>query len=287
MRSEIKHLSHSSRETLDRCAKSWFLKYRTEAPRAQSLWLAGGSAVHETTEHYDLMSAVGNADAFQTGMVYERFFDLQLAKLREKEANEHKWRSSAGEDIERWRVMGLQFVQSYIDWREASPWELWTTPDGEPAIELDISGRLPGCEPEIKAYLDRVFWDPLFKRLWIVDLKTSKRPPKTAEQFGVYAALMAVKYGSSQHPDRGAAFMNRKGRLSTPFELESYTPKAVGAVFADAWKRVQSGVFPAEGIAKNDCFLCDVQSSCHAKGGPLAPLYDPDSPGHASNIPPF
>ena len=281
----LTHLSHSSRETLERCAKSWFLKYMTDAPRAQSLWLAGGSAVHEATEHYDLMAVAGNADAFQAGFVFERLFDMQLGELREKEPREHMWRSSASEDIETWRRLGLQFVQSYIDWRERSPWEIWTTPDGEPAIELDISGRLPGCEIEIKAYLDRVFYDPLFKKLWIIDLKTSKRPPKDATQFGVYAALMKVKYGEDVLD--GAAFMNRKGALSKPFELSEYTPKAVGKAFGEAWAQIQRGEFPAEGIAKDDCFLCDVSAACHAKGGPLASLYDPDSPGHSSNIPPY
>lgn len=279
-----RHLSHSSRETLERCAKSWFLKYRTDAPRSQSLWLAGGSAVHETTEWYDLMAVNAKADIATSalGQTWEIFFSKQLNELREKEPNENKWRSSASEDIERWRVMGLQFVQDYISWRERSPWEIWTTPDGEPAIELDISGKLPGCPVEIKAFLDRVFFDPLFKKLVIVDLKTSKRPPKDADQFGVYAALMEIKYG--KHPDMGVPFMNRKAGLGKPFELAEYTPKAVGAIFAEAWKRIQSGVFPAEGIAKNDCFLCDVSAACHAKGGPLAHLYDPDSPGFQ---PPF
>ena len=283
-REPVSHLSHSSRETLLRCAKSWFLKYRTDAPRQQSLWLAGGSAVHEMTEWYDLMAVNAKADIATSALdrTWEVFFNQQLDKLREKEPNQNLWRSSASEDIERWRSMGLEFVRCYIDWRERAPWELWTTPDGMPAIELDISGRLPGCPVEIKAYLDRVFWDPLLKRLVIVDLKTSKRPPKDADQFGVYAALMEVKYG--RHPDLGVPFMNRRGGLGKPFELGEYTPKAVGAIFADAWKRIQSGAFPAEGIAKNDCFLCDVSAARHAKGGPLAAKYDPDHPNYP---PPF
>lgn len=272
------HISHSARETLERCAKSYFLKYFTEAPRLQSLWLAGGSAVHEATEHYDLMSMVGNADAFQAGFVFERLFEAQLDQLREVEPNEHAWRKSASEDIERWRVIGLQFVQSYIDWRERSPWEIWTTPDGEPAIELDISGRLPGCPVEIKAFLDRILYDPMFKKLWIVDLKTSKRPPKTPDQFRTYAALTEVKYGV--RPENGAAFMNRLGALSKPLDLSDASPKEIGVVYGEAWKKVASGYFPAEGIAKNDCFLCDVQSSCAAKGGPYAQLHDPDHPGY-------
>lgn len=271
------HISHSARETLERCAKSYFLKYFTDAPRLQSLWLAGGSAVHETTEHYDLRSMLTSPLPEQDwAEVWNTRFEMQLEELREKEPNENLWRKSASEDIETWRHIGLQFVQSYIDWRERSPWEIWTTPDGEPAIELDISGRLPGCPVEIKAFLDRVFWDPLFKKLVIVDLKTSKRPPKTPDQFRTYAALVEAKHGI--RPALGAAFMNRTGALSKPLDLSDASPKEIGAVYGEAWKKVTSGHFPAEGIAKNDCYLCDISSSCYAKGGPLSARYDPDNP---------
>jgi putative RecB family exonuclease len=274
------HLSHSARECLERCAKSWFLKYLTDAPRLQSLWLAGGSAVHETTEHYDLRSAAPPPRTnWETEPIWNQIFDVQIDKLREAEPNERAWRSTQSEpDIDAWRRAGLQFVQHYIDWRERSPWEIWTTPDGKPAIELDISGKLPGCPVEIKAYLDRVFHDPVFDKLWIVDLKTSKRPPKDAAQFGTYAALMKRKYGVQ--PAHGAAFMNRRGELSKPFALEQYTPKAVGKTFNEAWQKVTSGHYPAEGIANGACWTCDVSSSCYAKGGPFSAQFDPDNPSH-------
>ncbi|HEY9443702.1 MAG TPA: PD-(D/E)XK nuclease family protein, partial [Gemmatimonadales bacterium] len=251
------HISHSARETLERCAKSYFLKYLTQAPRRPALWLAGGSAVHEATEHYDRMSMVGNADAFQAGIVWERLFDAQLDKLREAEPNENIWRKSASEgDIDAWRRAGLGFVQAYIDWRERSPWEIWTTPDGEPAIELEVSGYLPGCPVEIKAFLDRVFWDPLLEVPWILDLKTSKKPPKTAAQFQTYAALVEVKYGVKI--SHGVPFMNRRAALGNPFDLSGVTPKSVGAVYGAAWAQVQRGDFPANGFP-SACFICDVQ----------------------------
>ncbi|MFJ4622144.1 hypothetical protein [Streptomyces sp. NPDC088812] len=44
----------------------------------------GGSAVHEATEHYDLMSVVGNADLFKASEIWEAHFDAQLHKAREK-----------------------------------------------------------------------------------------------------------------------------------------------------------------------------------------------------------
>jgi len=274
-----RHISHSSREALERCALQYFLTRVANAPQTPALWLAGGSAVHETTEDYDLLAFADMAEDFDAGEVWNLVFDQQLHEAREREKDERKWRSSQTEPIEVWRRMGLNFVQAYIDWRERSPWEIWTTPDGEPAIELDVSGKLPGCEVEIKAFLDRVFWDPVLKRLIIVDLKTSKKPPKNADQFGTYGALLKAKYGVDAA--LGVPFMNRRASLGTPFDLSAYTPEFVGEVFGKAWQQIKgymaAGKFPAD---TSDCFLCDVKTSCHAQGGPLAHLYDPASPGY-------
>lgn len=277
---EITHLSHSSKETFERCAKSWFLKYIARAPQQPAVWSVGGSAVHETTEFYDLLSLNQTPDlmTFEIAGVWEACFNGQLHRARKKEPNENAWRRAGGDDIDAWLRMGLRFVQAYIDWRERSPWEIWTTPDGDPAIELDISGRLPGCPVEIKAYLDRVFWDPVFKKHWIVDLKTGKRPPKDAAQFGVYRALLKIKYGIDVID--GAPFMNRQATLGKPFDLTPYTPKAVGKVFAKTWEQIQAGLWPANGIENRGCFICDVSAACAAKNGPLARQYDPDAPGY-------
>jgi RecB family exonuclease len=272
------HISHSARETLGRCARSYFLKYLAKAPQTPALWLAGGSAVHEVTEKFDAESFGLNGNKpmdWQEQTVrraWNMHFHAQLEELRAKDPNEYHWRSSASEPVEAWNRMGPEYVQGYIDWRRRAPYEIWTTPDGLPAIELDISGKLPGCEVEIKGYLDRVFWDPVFKKLVIVDLKTSKKPPKNAEQFGTYAALLQVKYGVKA--DIGVPFMNRKNTLGKPYEMAEFTPEAVGAIYGEAWARIQSGEFPADGYDKA-CFICDVSAACAAKNGPLAHIYDP------------
>jgi putative RecB family exonuclease len=278
------HISHSSRETLERCARAYFLTRVAKAPQTPALWLAGGSAVHETTEFYDLLSVGQAGDGqgeelldFETAEIWNSCFDKQLAEAEEREGDTRKWRSSQSEPIEVWRTMGLHLVQAYIDWRERSPWEIWTTPDGLPAIELDVSGKLPGCPVEIKAYLDRVFWDPVFKKRHIVDLKTGKKPPKNADQFGTYGALLKAKYGVDA--DMGVPFMNRKSALGKPYDLAEYTPEYVGGVFGKAWEQVKSGHFPANGFP-SACYLCDVKSSCAAQNGPLAHLYDPASPAY-------
>lgn len=276
MSGPIAHLSHSSRETWERCAKSWFLRYIAKAPQQPAVWSVGGSAVHEATELYDLAQVAEPGRDFDVPMIWNTCFEGQAAHAATKEPNQNLWRRSGSDDLESWRAMGLTHVQAYIDWRERSQWEIWTTPDGEPAIELDISGRLPGCPVEIKAFLDRIFWDPLFKKHWIVDLKTGKKAPSSSAQFGVYAALVKQKYDIAISD--GAAFMNRLGTLGKPWDLTEYTPEAVGQVFGETWEQIQAGSFPANGIENRGCYLCDVSAACHAKGGPLSARYDPDHP---------
>jgi putative RecB family exonuclease len=280
-----KHISFSAREQLMRCAKSFFLSRMAHAPQRPALWLAGGSAVHEVTEEYDRAKVADpeiEPAPEAVDLMWAMAFNAHLDKLRKAEPNEYNWRSSSSEPIERWNVIGPQFVQSYIDWRQRSPYEIWTTPDGVPAIELDISGYLPGCPVEIKAYLDRVFHDPVFDQLIIVDLKTSKRPPKNSDQFATYAALLAAKYPGVV-PALGAPFMNRKATLGTPYPLLAFTPEAVGEIYGTAWEQIQSGEFPA--TPGEACFLCDVSASCYAKNGPLASRYDPDHENY--EWPPF
>lgn len=274
------HLSHSARETLSRCAKSYFLRYLAGAPQRPALWSAAGTAVHEVTEAYD-RATIKAPRVFDVEANWSINFRHQLDKIRAKEPNEGLWRRTAAEGLDEWNALGPTLIQSYIDWRVRSPWEIWTTPDGEPAIELDVSGRLPGCEPEIKAYLDRVFWDPVFKKLWVFDLKSGKRAPTTPDQFGTYSALTEVKYGVPIND--GVAFLNRRSELGRAFDLSGFTPEFTGLVFTEAWEQVQRGEFEANGFP-GACFICDVQAACHVQNGPLAALYDPSSPNYP---PPF
>lgn len=275
------HTSFSAKETLERCARSYFPKYFAKAPKRPALWSVGGSAVHETTEFYDLYALAGEQEmlSFEVAGVWEACFQQQLDAAFEKEPNEMLWGRSKTEPIDVWRSQGLNFVQSYIDWRERSPWEIWSTPDGQPAIELDVSGRLPGCPVEIKGYVDRVFWDPIFKKLVVLDLKSGKRPPKSPAQFETYAALLAAKFDI--RVDLGVPFLNRRGTVGKTYVLSEVTPEGVGAVYGEAWEQVQgyarSGSWPA---TTGDCYICDVQASCAAVNGPHAPTYDPASPGY-------
>lgn len=269
------HLSYSARDALDRCAKAFFLARMARAPKRPALWLAGGSAVHKVTELLDL------EQVRDLGKAWDHHFSEQLDLLREREKDESTWRQSRSEPIERWREMGLELCQGYASWRERVPWQIWVTPDGEPAIELDVSGHLPGCKREIKGYVDRVFYDPNLDKLTVVDIKSGTRQPESDAQFGTYAALLSAKY--DVNITAGVAYMARKGALGKVFDLSKHTPDYVGTIYGRVEAQIDAGAFnPKLG---SHCFnMCDVAASCYAYDGPLAERYDPDHPGHK---PPF
>jgi putative RecB family exonuclease len=79
------HTSHSARETLERCARAYFLSRVAKAPARPALWLAGGSAVHEVTEAYDRLAFRGKEAAFSAATAWDAAFDAQVAKAFERE----------------------------------------------------------------------------------------------------------------------------------------------------------------------------------------------------------
>jgi putative RecB family exonuclease len=269
----VKHLSYSSLSTGLECMKRFELGRIIRAPQTTAWWFAGGSAVHAAAEKYDRMEFVGQERAFQLGFVWERCFEAEIEKLKKVEPDEKKWRSGK-ERYNEWNESGPIQVQNYINWRQRSPYRIWTTPDGQPAVELDVGGRLPGCDLEIKAYIDRIFIDPNLGAMPVIDLKSGKTKPSSPLQFGVYAALVEVKYGV--RPEWGAALMTRDGALHKPYPLAKYTPEYVGRQMGALERAIKAKAFTAN--VGGHCWNCDVSAACYAADGPLAGKWDPDHP---------
>lgn len=277
----ITHISYSGRNTYQECGKQYELNYVMGAPRHGAVWFVGGSAVHRATELWDLAQVRG--ERLDLPNTWNVAFNEELDRAKATDPNIAGWRKAgvkadnpAGEDLQYWfSVLGPQLVKSYIDWRRRSHWEIWVTPDGEPAIELDIGGTLPGMDGvQFKGFIDRVFYDNILGQHHIVDLKTGSRKPESALQLGVYGAAVTNRY--DLRVPWGSAFMNRRGHLSEPWDLSMYTPDYVGHHFGRIYAAIQAGVFvPKLG---RHCGMCDVSASCYANLGPLAQGYDPDHP---------
>lgn len=279
-RRPVTHLSYSGDSTHGECPKRYELSYITGAPRKGAVWFVGGKAVHRATEEWD--RAEHSRQKIDLPAAWKRIFNEELDQARRDDPAEGAWHKAGtskdnpeGESAAVWySTLGPAQVESYIAWRKRMPYTIWETPDGRPAIELDVCGPMPGMgEVEFKGFIDRVFVNRFTQALAVVDIKTGSRKPDSPLQFGVYAAAVKERYGVTV--PEGAAFLTRRGILTEPWDLTKYTPEYIGRRFAGLYAAIQAGHFaPRMG---HHCVLCGVKTACYAQDGPLAARYDPDA----------
>lgn len=276
----IPHLSYSTLTAWFDCPKSVELRKLRRAPAVPAWWFAGGSAVHQATEDYDRWTLLDptSRNKFSIRDSFGSAFEAEVAELDAKSPDRSAWRhagpKTAPETYDKWMKLGPLLVGNYITWRRAQDYVIWRIPERKVVgIETDLSSTLPGCEREIKAYADRIFWSPSLDQIHIIDLKTGTRGPRVPLQFGVYGACLEHLYGVKA--STGAAFMNREGDIGKAFSLAKYTPAYVGRLFGNLSRAIDANVFPAH--QGSSCRMCDVQDSCYANDGVLALEYDPDA----------
>lgn len=292
---EIAHLSYSTLDQWFKCPKAVELAKIQQAPRTPAWWFAGGSAVHKATEEYDRWTLRDPVQRpkFSIKDEFALAFGQEVMDISLKEPDRSKWRSAGPKDspetYDRWMQLGPLLVGNYIKWRRATDYVIWegpgqvsTDPDIGHAegvgIEIDLSFTPPGCDREIKAYADRIFFEPMLQQIHIIDLKTGTRGPNSPLQFGVYRAGLEARYGVVA--TTGTAFMNREAKPGKAFDLAKYTPAYVGRLFSQLSRAVDARVFPA--YYTGGCSrMCDVSSTCYAADGELAEMYDPDHPDYA------
>lgn len=279
---EIRHVSYSTLDQWFKCPKAVELAKIQRAPRLPAWWFAGGSAVHAATEEYDrwtLRDPV-NRPRFRIVDEFMAAFDREVTDMQTNEPDTRLWRAAGPKDApeayDRWAANGPVLVGNYIKWRRTVDYVIWEASDAV-GIEIDLSFTPPGCDKELKAYADRIFWHPGLEQLHIIDLKTGTRGPNSPLQFGVYRAGLEALHGVVA--TTGTAFMNREGKTGKAFDLSLYDPRYIGILFGNLSRAIDARVFPAhKGSA---CRMCDVSASCYADGGALAELNDPDHPDYA------
>jgi putative RecB family exonuclease len=181
-----------------------------------------------------------------------------------------------------WQANGPAMVQAYIDWYNSVPdIHVWDTPDGLPAIELNL-------QPKFGRHTVRMGIDQVLvagSSLVIVDLKTSARVPVDPMQLGFYASGIETVYGV--RPDFGMYFMARgirdknkqiTGYTTIPIDLSSpqYSVPFITRQLDMMDDADKSGVYLPK--VQELCRMCGVNRACTAYGGSEAHLYDPDHP---------
>lgn len=197
-------------------------------------------------------------------------------------------RTKPADAIEQWYQRGPDCVQAFIDWYEASDYEIWIAPDGRPAIELELKVNFGGIE--VIQYVDLILVNSL--GLLVIDTKSGStgydamKRIRARQQPGFYACGVELAYGPEYRPLYGAHFMARgfgpkngpKRYLQDPVPLTGYEHSV--EFWANELRMMneaaERGLFTAS--VGEQCERCGVAPGCLAVGGQEAAKYDPAHP---------
>lgn len=263
-------LSWSQIETLQSCGEKYRLSRVLRAPRTPAWWFIGGSLVHEMTEYVDRSRLEDGhllSDEEIRAVTLARLACL-IAESDEEEPDRSRW-GAAGSVKEPqgetwWAETAPRLVVSWRDWLETSGLEIWVTPNGLPAVELDMSAALEGGVV-FRAIADRVLIDR--NSHLVVDIKTGKNKPVTPFQLASQAVMIEATH--SLRVDYGAFWMAREGQLTPPMDLRPAKERVLDLV-TGARRVIDQGIFlPVVGPG---CRPCGVRRWCSIMGGDPAPL---------------
>ena len=173
------------------------------------------------------------------------------------------------EDPSWWAKKGPEFVGMWETWRDASGLDIWTTPDGEPAIEIKVEAQR-GTE-KVLCYIDRVMVDE-HDRLYIVDLKTGSQTPAWPRQLALNNLGLLHTFGV--WATYGGFWSGRKGGIDPDWsDLRIYTEEWLWEQVRVAREIRDQQLFAAQpgNLCKS---ACGVAPYCKAVGGPLSLLID-------------
>ena len=209
------------------------------------------------------------AASFQQHFWKERgkYADTPTDQIRAGGKVSKAWPNKENEDW--WLNHGPLMLERYETWRDESGYRIWVTPQGIPAIELELLADVGATLP-VKMFIDRVFINPA-GNLAIVDLKSGARSPGSDLQLGFYRVGILQTLGV--RVDIGHYWDARKGELSETVSLTRYTPEIVGHWLRQYESAKNHGIYIPN--LSERCRACGVRQYCAAYGGAKA-HFDPD-----------
>lgn len=258
------YVSHSAINTWLNCGWQFYLSRVQRVPENPSYWLAGGKAVHECTEKYDLGHLKDvNEDFLEAWNRNYKESDNGLpfrAGGRATKAYPNK------EDASWWLDKGPEMVNAWINWRHTSGFQMFVMPDGNQAVETELSQELAGVK--MRGFLDRLMVSP-DGEVVVVDIKTSSKEPASDSQLGTYAILVEKTYGIKV--TKGAYWMARTGELTPLIDLTHHTEARLASHINGFKRAIENQIFlPNIGFM---CGTCSVNKACFAVNGADSHLY--------------
>ena len=251
------HRSVSQRNTFDRCGYRYYLERIEKVWQRPASWLSQGLGVHVAMEAWERSGRTLSMDELVG--IYREEFIRSIEEQSEHTPNFDYWFGSGPydgpTDIERRFGIGEDQLRALVQYSLDHPEKVWTTPDGDQAIELEFNVELGGVP--VKGFIDQVVDHP-DDGLIVRDIKTGAKPGDIF-QLATYAEAMRILYDET--PEHGDYFMGKTGK---PTKLLPITPKDrefVHEEFARVDAAIRAGEF--EPIPDpNNCRMCAVRAAC-------------------------
>jgi hypothetical protein len=267
----ITHLSYSQYNSYVSCPRSWYLGKKVRAEEKQTWFLPVGTAVHTMIEHK--LKAPAHLGDDYTFLTAEDFFFPLIEEQMLIEPDTSKWLSGSANGVAAVDGVALQQVKDCFEkalefLEQMDVWE----------VEYDASGPLPGCDVEIKAFVD-ILGEHKKHGPVILDWKTGSQKPKTPFQLETYAALLheqgwrllANSVGSSSAESstfKGLWAMLKPGASKArPIDLSGVKPEEVGAKYQEVLDQMRKRVYATD-PAKFKCEFCFHSENCLVNAGP-------------------
>lgn len=240
------------------CAYAYYLSRIKKVWQKPAAWFPQGTAVHAVFEAYE------KSGRTMTLAEAEVRFSVEYAKATavyaEHTPNLDYWHWSGpynGEtDLPRRHDKGIEQIRRWYQYRADNPDDKpWTTPDGEPAIELPFEIDLEGVA--VRGYID-VVEERRAGGLRAVDYKTGKRP---GDEFQLATYATAVEKLHGVRPSTGAYYMAAAGNQTVPSTLKEWPTDRVAGEFHRLWDDLEAERFPAS-PEPSKCRFCSVSASC-------------------------
>lgn len=247
-----------------RCPQAYKLGRIDKVWARPAAWLPQGSAFHAVAEEYEKRLVAGDTMGFDAALdLFREEYANGINDLCDVTPNFEWWFWSgpySGErDVERRYEIGLEQVEKFIGWRHAEGQEIWVTPDGTPAIELEFAVELDGIM--VRGFIDAVV--VVDGELRVRDYKTGNSPGDDF-QLGVYAMAIEMLFPGHRITTGDYFMAGKKGKPAkptAPYDLTHWTRDKITARFHEVEEQIQAGNFePLPEPSK--CGFCDVNRSC-------------------------
>ena len=256
----LEHISYSQFNTYSRCPRSWYLGKIRQAEEKQTWYIPIGTAVHDMVE-WTFRHPTANFPPA------EDFFYPLIEKQMEIEPDLTKWLAGGPETAPITHEKALKKVSECFSkaLEELEAIDVWE-------VEYDASGRLPGLEVPVKAFVD-IVGEHKKKGPVILDWKTGSTKPDNF-QLETYAALLleSKRFGwdltnKRQLPIKGRYVMLAPGSANTRYvDLSKVDPAEVGAKYQKVLEDMRAKKYQTN--AGFGCRFCFQGANCLVNSGP-------------------